>query len=386
MILLITSLLLLLPYAVLIMYYRQSWLELEPYNYKKEPQKNTTFISVIIAARNEEKNIGPCINSIMKQAYPADLFEVIIADDHSTDSTAAIVTSYRQTNIRLIMLSDFTGNENLNSYKKKAIETAISLAKGNLIVTTDADCMVQPDWLETIASYYENTGSVFIVAPVAYIDSLPSEPIFKKLLKIFQSLDFMTLQGITGASVYKRIHGMCNGANLAYEKKAFQEVGGFKGIDNIASGDDMLLMHKIQKLYPDKIAYLKSTNVIVQTQPAATIKEFINQRIRWASKADRYPDIKITTVLFLVYFFNAWIIFMAVYSIFHLQSLYIFLLLLITKIIVELFFVYPITGFFKKRKLLWWFIPFQPFHLFYILVAGWLGKFGSYTWKERKVK
>ncbi len=386
MILLITSLLLLLPYAALIIYYRQSWLELKPYNYEKEPQKNSTFISVIIAARNEEKNIGACIDSIMKQTYPADLFEVIVADDHSTDSTAAIVTSYSQTNIRLIKLSDFTNNENLNSYKKKAIETAISLAKGNLIVTTDADCMVPPEWLKTIASYYENTGSVFIAAPVAYIDSLRSGTVFKKLLKIFQSLDFMTLQGITGASVYKKIHGMCNGANLAYEKKTFQEVGGFKGIDNIASGDDMLLMHKIQKVYPGKIAYLKSNNVIVQTQPAETIKEFINQRIRWASKADRYPDIKITTVLFLVYFFNAWICFMAVYSIFHLQAFCIFFLILIAKVIVELFFLYPVAGFFKKQKLLWWFIPFEPLHIIYILIAGWLGKFGSYTWKERKVK
>ena len=185
-------------------------------------------------------------------------------------------------------MADFIKIENPNSYKKKAIETAIGLAKGSLIVTTDADCIVQPEWLKTIASYYENSGAVFIAAPVVYNDPSPGDSFFKKFFKIFQSLDFMTLQGITGASVYKKFHNMCNGANLAYEKKVFHEVGGFEGIDNIASGDDMLLMHKIQKLYPDKIKYLKSTNVIVQTQPAETVKEFINQRIRWASKADKY--------------------------------------------------------------------------------------------------
>jgi cellulose synthase/poly-beta-1,6-N-acetylglucosamine synthase-like glycosyltransferase len=385
MILLLTSLLLLLPYAVLIISYRQSWLKAESYQPENRNQ-NTTLITVVIPARNEEKNIGHCIESILLQTYPIQLFEVIIVDDNSIDSTSAIVNSFTQKNISLIKLSDFAGNENLNSYKKKAIETAISLAKGNLIVTTDADCIVPPEWLKTIASYYENTGSVFIAAPVVYTDVLPNDSEFKKFFKIFQSLDFMALQGITGASVYKKIHNMCNGANLAYEKKTFYEVNGFEGIDNIASGDDMLLMHKIQKKYPDKIRYLKSTNVIVQTQQSETIKEFINQRIRWASKADRYPDIKITTVLFLVYFLNAWIFFIAVYSFFFSRSFYLFLLLFTVKTTVELFFLFPVAKFFGKQKLLWWFIPSQPFHIIYTLIAGWLGKFGSYTWKERKVK
>ena len=385
MILLLISLLLLLPYAVLIISYRQNWLKAESYQPENRNQ-NTTLITVVIPARNEEKNIGHCIESILLQTYPIQLFEVIIVDDNSIDSTSAIVTSFNQKNINLIKLSDFAGNEDLNSYKKKAIETAISLAKGNLIVTTDADCIVPPEWLKTIASYYEDTGSVFIAAPVAYTDILPADSAFKKFFKIFQSLDFIGLQGITGASVYKKIHNMCNGANLAYEKKTFYEVNGFEGIDNIASGDDMLLMHKIQKKYPDKIRYLKSTNVIVQTQQAETIKEFINQRIRWASKADRYPDIKITTVLFLVYFLNAWIFFIAVYSFFFSRSFYLFLLLFTVKTTVELFFLFPVAKFFGKQKLLWWLLPSQPFHIIYTLIAGWLGKFGSYTWKERKVK
>lgn len=387
MILLLISLLLLLPYVMLIIYYRQSWLRLKEYNVPKEKlRESTTLISVVIPARNEEKNIGPCIESIKKQTYPIDLFEVLIVDDYSVDSTAAIASSFNQKNIRLIKLSDFTANVNLNSYKKKAIETAIDLAKGNLIVTTDADCIVKPEWLKTIASYYEESGAVFIAAPVAYADVSATESISKKFFKIFQSLDFMALQGITGASVYKRIHNMCNGANLAYKKKVFYEVNGFEGIDNIASGDDMLLMHKIQKIYPGKIRYLKSTNVIVQTQQSETIKDFINQRIRWASKADRYPDIKITAVLFLVYFLNAWIFFIAFYSIFYAEYYYLLLLLFTVKTAVELFFLFPVTKFFEKQKLLWWFIPSQPFHIIYTLIAGWLGKFGSYTWKERKVK
>jgi cellulose synthase/poly-beta-1,6-N-acetylglucosamine synthase-like glycosyltransferase len=384
---LLISLFLLVFYAVLIIYYRQSWLQLKSYPpVAGKSIKHSTFVTVVIAARNEEKNIGSCIESIIKQTYPDNLFELIIVDDNSNDSTAIIAHSFDKTNISVISLKDFSGNENLNSYKKKAVETAIGLATGSLIVTTDADCVVHEEWLQTIASYYEEFGPAFIAAPVVYTNPLPGDSHFKKFLKIFQSLDFIMLQGITGASVYKKFHSMCNGANLAYEKKAFKEAGGFEGIDNIASGDDILLMHKIQKIYPDKIMYLKSANVVVQTQPSETLKDFMNQRIRWASKADKYPDRKITAVLMLVYVFNAWIFFMALCSFFYLDAFYSFLVLFIMKTIVELFFLFPVAGFFRKQKLLWLFLPAQPFHIMYTLIAGWLGKFGSYRWKGRKIK
>src|SRR5206468_11041876 len=112
-------------------------------------------------------------------------------------------------------------------YKKKAIEIAISKAKGELIVITDADCLVPLTWLSSIVKFYETFNPVFIAAPVTFYEE-------DNFLKVFQSLDFMTLQGITGASVYKKFHQMCNGANLAYQKKIFYEVDGFRGIDKIA--------------------------------------------------------------------------------------------------------------------------------------------------------
>jgi cellulose synthase/poly-beta-1,6-N-acetylglucosamine synthase-like glycosyltransferase len=380
------SIFLLLPYFLLIIYYRQSWLEIEVYQADVNHQVLNTFISVIIPARNEEKNIGTCIESVIKQTYPTNLFEVIIINDYSDDATANIAASYNRSNINVINLADFTGNNILNSYKKKAIEIGISKAKGSLIVTTDADCIVPNKWLETIASYSKKTGSVFIAAPVSFFDLKNEDSILKKFLKVFQSLDFMMLQGITGASVHKKIHNMCNGANLAYEKEAFYKAGGFEGIDKIASGDDMLLMHKIQNLYPDRIGYLKSPNAIVKTRAAATVREFMNQRIRWASKADKYSDIKITTVLILVYLLNLWILALAIVSFFQVDIFYLLIFSFFTKAFVELFFLFPVAKFFKNEKILWWFILAEPFHIIYTLVAGWLGKFGSYTWKGRKVK
>jgi cellulose synthase/poly-beta-1,6-N-acetylglucosamine synthase-like glycosyltransferase len=257
-----------------------------------------------------------------------------------------------------------------------------------LIVTTDADCTMGKNWLLTIAAFYEEYKPAFIAAPVA-IDG-------RSFLGIFQSLDFMTLQGITGAAVYKKKHSMCNGANLAYEKKAFYEVGGFAGIDHIASGDDMLLMHKIYTRYPDRVLFLKSPEVIVTTEAMSSWKGFFNQRIRWASKADTYDDKRILLVLVLVYFFNLLLLLLPITAIFsnatfsmgivNMSIIQYWLLLLILKTITELFFLFPVAVFFNKKKSLWWFPVAQPFHILYTVIAGWLGKFGSYQWKERSVK
>jgi len=344
------------------------------------------FVSIIIAARNEENNIGKCINSLINQSYPQDKFEIIITDDHSTDNTASIINSFQKENIHVINLADFTADTILNSYKKKSIETALKFAIGELIVTTDADCIAPTKWLETLVSFYKEKNPVFVCLPVSFKDPLAEDSFLKKIFKIFQSLDFMTLQGITGASVSEKFHSMCNGANMAYEKKAFYEVNGFEGIDEIASGDDMLLMHKIQKVYPDRILFLKSPEVIMQTTSAETLKAFINQRIRWASKADKYTDKKITGVLMLVYLLNAWIFILGFSSFFFLKAFYLFLIAIIIKTVVELLFIYPVTTFFHQKKLLGWFAPAQPFHILYTLIAGWLGKFGTYQWKGRKVK
>jgi len=371
-------------YTLLILYYWRGWLSIP--EYKVKSQKSKTKITVIIPSRNEEGNIAACLDSVYDQSYPTELFEVLVVDDHSTDETAAIVNSYADKNIRLISLKDFIGDE-LNAYKKKAIEIAILQSNGELIVTTDADCWLPKDWLQTIAAFYEEHGPAFIAAPVAINCS-------NKFIEKFQALDFMTLQGITGASVHKKIHSMCNGANLAYNKNAFEEVGGFAGIDNIASGDDMLLMHKIYKRYPDKVMFLKSKDAIVQTAAVRSVQEFFNQRIRWASKADKYDDKRIFAVLLLVYLVNVLLLLLPAIAFFYQRPLVsgqwslikIWLFLLCLKTISELIFLYPVATFFNKQKMLWQFPLMQPFHILYTVIAGWLGKFGTYKWKGRQVK
>ena len=184
------------------------------------------------------------------------------------------------------------------------------------------------------------------------------------------------------------MHSMCNGANLAYSRQAFNAVNGFKNIDAIASGDDMLLMHKIFQQQPQAVHYLKSNDVIVQTAPVHTLKEFFNQRIRWASKADKYDDKSIFWVLLTVYLLNVLLLILPIISVVMQQWNVAFytLLLIVIKTVFELIFLLPVAAFFKQRSLLWAFPLAQPFHIIYTVIAGWLGKFGSYQWKERKVK
>jgi len=362
---------LLVLYSILILYYHAGWRQLKPFS--QTDLDSLIKISVIIPARNEEKNIGKLLSSIEKQTYPKPLFEVIVVDDHSTDNTAAIVNSYSFAKLIKLEL------DNINSYKKKAIETGIVAASGDVIVTTDADCIVQKNWLKTIAAFKENTNAVFIAAPVVMEND-------STLLQTFQTLDFLVLQGITAASVQKRIHNMCNGANLAYERKAFFEVNGFSGIDYIASGDDMLLMQKIAQQFPGKISYLLSKDAIVTTEPPKTWKEFFSQRVRWASKATKYNDIKIFCALFLVYFFNCALLALFITG-FWMNSFWLSLVgILLVKTIIELMFLYPVAKFYNKQNLLPLFPFFQPLHIVYTVIAGWLGLFGSFEWKGRRVK
>lgn len=179
---------------------------------------------------------------------------------------------------------------------------------------------------------------------------------------------------------------MCNGANLAYRKEVFYEVNGFKGVDDIASGDDMLLMHKIWKKHPKKIAYLKSGDVIVETAAAPTLEDFFNQRIRWASKAKYYDDKRIFWVLLLVYLFNFFFLVLTVASFFNIKYLYTLLILWVLKTTIEFPFMMSVARFFRRQNLLKYFFFFQPLHIAYTIVSGFLGSFGKYEWKGRRVR
>lgn len=372
---LLLTLLLLIPYSVLLLLYRSWWSKTATLSVPDSFTATTTF-TILIPARNEEKNIVDCLQSIQQLHYPKELIEVVVIDDFSDDAT--VTTAKQFEGVKVIELKELV-KEKINSYKKKAIETGVEKATGNYIVTTDADCTVPANWLRNFAYIIEQQPTVFIAAPVAMKEE-------NSFIKLFQSLDFLSLQGITAASVGAGFHSMCNGANLCYSKEAFYTVAGFKGVDHIASGDDMLLMHKLYSRFPAQVHYCKSADSIVLTNPVETVGEFFRQRIRWASKADKYDDKRIFWVLLLVYLLNVFFVALFIAACFN-GSLWLLLATsLAFKIIVELVFLIPVARFYKKETLLWWFPFAQPFHIVYTVVAGWLGKFGKYEWKGRTVK
>ncbi|HXB94942.1 MAG TPA: glycosyltransferase, partial [Puia sp.] len=365
----------------LIVSYRRVWKTIPLF--VPRHQSAGTKITVLIPARNEQAVISECLQSLARQSYPKDRFEVLVLDDHSTDATTAAVRDFAvggEANglvLRCLPMAEVPQPTDVKAYKKWAIEKGIDTAAGDLIVTTDADCFFHPDWLSTMAACHEEKGAVFIAAPVRIGTRHHS------LLGIFQTLDFITLQGITGAAVSSGFHSMCNGANLAYTRSSFYAAGGFAGIDHLPSGDDMLLMHKIRLHYPDRVSFLKSRQAIVTTRPANGWKEFLHQRVRWASKADSYQDKRVFWILLLVYIVNASFIALFVAAFFNTWWLWVLLLLLVTKTIVEYPFVREVAGFFGQQQLMIYFPVLQPLHILYTVIVGWLGKFGSYDWKGR---
>ncbi len=388
LILLLLFLLFSLSYVGLILYYAISYRQIKNEVKLTHNLQPTTHFTVIIPARNEEENIAKCLQSILNNNYPTQLLQVIVVNDFSTDNTSPIVEGFLHKQIQLLHLKNYATTP-LQAYKKKAIEYAITMANGSFIITTDADCVVPTNWLAAYDNTLQQTNAKFIAAPVNITYS-------NSFIEIFQSLDFMTLQGITATVVHNNQMTMCNGANMGYTKAAFLQVNGFSGIDDIASGDDMLLMHKIAAIYPTKIQFLNSKEAIVQTTPVHTISQFFNQRIRWASKADKYNDKRILPVLILVYFFNVLLILLPIICCFTNTTIVvsnhtiyvwqIWFAVLLSKIIAELIFLYPVASFFNNKKLLLFFPIMQPFHIVYTIIAGWLGKFGKYSWKGRLVK
>ncbi len=342
-----------------------------------------TKVTVIIPARNEEENIIPCLNSILKINYPKDLLEIIVVDDHSTDNTFELINNFskKNTSIKIIRLADFIRKNKNNSFKKIAIQTAIKQAVGDLIITTDADCIAPTDWLELIVSFYETKKPQFIAAPVNF-------HLEKSIFERFQSLDFLGMMGVTGAGIQLGWMNMCNGANLAYTKKVFEAVNGFEGIDHLASGDDILLMQKIAAHFQQGIGFLKNKNATVLTTAKPDINSFISQRLRWATKSANYREWKVTFILSIVFFYCCAIIFSFIaFLFFNIKWSILFLILFLTKLIIDYFFLKQMVTYFNRRDLMKKYCSAQVLHILYIVLIGFFSNIKKqYSWKGRKVK
>lgn len=342
-------------------------------------------ISVIIAARNEQDNIGNLLEHLIVQNYPENRYEIIVVNDFSIDQTVKIIETYTSV-YQNIQLVDLVKKEHCGG-KKCALQQGIAQATGDLIITTDADCFMSPDWLFCIAQRYVQTRVQMIIAPVLFSDTCKPANWFIKI----QALEFISLTGITAGYAALQRPVMCNGANFAYSRRIYQKFNDpFHA--RYPSGDDVLFMLRYKYYQKNEIkkqtdiAYIKSTDAVVYTLPQLTLTGFIQQRIRWTSKSRAYNDPDTIMVAIVVFAIHLTILLLLVASCIN-QSLFIhFVLLFATKLIVDFLFLLRITAFFGKTRLLWWFLPAQIFNFIYICTIAILGQFVSYSWKKRNYK
>ncbi len=235
--------------------------------------------SILIPFKNEEKNLGPLIYSLNQLKYPKQNFEVIFINDHSTDNGAKIIKN--KTKVPYLILDSYKKSL---APKKEALEKGIEYAEFDFIITTDADCIVPQNWLLSYNQFIQQKKPKMILGPVKYKNS-------KKILEQFQLLEFLSLQAFTIGSLKLGYPFLSNGANLGFEKESFIKLGGYKGNKHIASGDDVFLLEKFRKRFPDKIYFLKSPEAIVETLPQEHWKQLYNQKLRWASKSKEIKNV-----------------------------------------------------------------------------------------------
>lgn len=323
-------------------------------------KNNLVKVSVLIAARNEEKNIEKLLESLKKQSFPKELFEVIIVNDHSTDNTDEIINDFINKNKELdvkLLKAEKTG-------KKHAISQALHSAINELIIVTDADCVLNDLWIESIVGFYQEEKCKMILAPVLLS---PAENLFEKM----QVLEHLSLIGSTAGSASIGFPVMCNGANMAYERKAALEVEKFRKDFDIPSGDDMFLLEQFVKCYGhNNVKFLLSKSAVVKTKTCKTIKDFFRQRRRWVSKTKSYTSWKVIVTALIVLFFNLSIISLLV-SAFFVPALWsIYILLTLLKFFIDFPLLKNITNFMNQGSLLKWVLPLEIIYPFYVVFTA----------------
>jgi cellulose synthase/poly-beta-1,6-N-acetylglucosamine synthase-like glycosyltransferase len=325
--------------------------------------------SIIVPFRNEDQNFLTLLNSISGLNYPKKLFEIIVVNDDSDDNSVAVFNKWQSqdTAITSRLLQNIRKS---NSPKKDAIQTAILQIENEWIITTDADCVVKKNWLLAFDTIIQNNYVEMICGSVSINNK-------NGFLNYFQFVDLLSLQGTTIGSFGIGKPFMCNGANFAYTKKLFLELNGFDGNDNIVSGDDVFLLQKAIKLFPEKVSYLKNHESIVFTKPEESWIKLFQQRVRWASKTGHYKSFFGKFLALIVLLMN----FSLITSFYILPSAF-FLLLFAIKFTIDLILLIKTNRFFGNQKFI---LPIfsSLFYPFWCVVVAFYSFFGNFDWKHR---
>jgi cellulose synthase/poly-beta-1,6-N-acetylglucosamine synthase-like glycosyltransferase len=262
--------------------------------------------------------------------------------------------------------------------KKAAIAAGVKLAAGKLILTTDADCEMGPNWVTHMVAYYMEHNPKLIVGPVVYQRE-------RSVIQKFFSLDFVSLVASGAGSVGAKHPFMGNGANLAFQQKVFLEADAAMPGKQFASGDDVFLIQHILKTFGhERVHFIKDAEVLVSTATPRNIGEFFWQRVRWGSKARGYRNFWPVLVSWVVLLFNLLLAAAFAAGFFLPWFLPIYLLYILLKYLIDLPLLYDFLGFSDKRYLRAFVFPFEFVYPFYIVATAIISIFYKYEWKGRR--
>ena len=366
----IISIVVVTTYALLIFSYYSAWRKSPVYEQKKISQQ--VFVSIVVAVKDEAIKIVHLIDLLTKQNYDPGQYEILIINDHSVDETKN-VCSAKVSNHKNFILIDLPNNI---TGKKAAIKYGVLKARGELILTTDADCSMHANWLSTFANFYLDRKDKLIIGPVVLEEQTG-------LINRFFYFDQLSMAASTAGSALLGKPIMCSGANLAFEKGIYEELWSDMA-NNIPSGDDMFLLMAIKKRWPKNIGFIKSVEALVTTQSENGINAYLQQRKRWVAKGKYYTDNLIIGIALLVTGLNLLILLSGISSIFQHQIIYIFIPVFAIKFIVDTLLLKSVSKLYYKRGLRFSYILAQLVYPIYIVFIGFYGIFGSYKWKDRQ--
>jgi len=336
---------------------------------KTNGEKQEFSISLVIAARDEEKRILPCLDSLEKLEYPEDKFEIIFVDDQSSDDTANIIRSYcsKHQNWKIICLEK--KSTKLRG-KKNALENGISQAKGEIIFTTDADCIVPPKWLKIISGYFRPGVSMVL----GYSPLINSKKIYFRILQ-FDNL----FSAIVSAATAKLGYPFTSvGRNLAYRKDAYENVGGFLSLKKFRSGDDIHLTGRFRYNNDGFIDYCAEEETFVKTHIPSTDVEVFQQQVRKNSKTFQLSGWSITMMLTIFFYYFL----LVTIPIFIPSWLTVWIILLFAKFLMEFIPLKKAAKIFKQNNLIHFIPLMQIIYPFYIIIFSIIGTFQFYQWKK----
>ncbi|MFH1942915.1 MAG: glycosyltransferase [bacterium] len=346
-------------------------------NRKTQDEKMT--VSVIVAARNEEDTIARLLADLSAQTYPKDRFEIIVVNDHSEDCTADIVRRFADKDSRIQLLNSETAEHGLTP-KKNALHLGIRKSRGEIILTTDADCRVLPTWIESMVSYF--TPDVGMVVGFSQLSRRGDrQSLFQKI----QAVDFLTLMAAAQGSLNSGWPLAASGQNLAYRRQAFDQVGGFSRIGHRVSGDDILLLQLVHKKTFWKIRFAPSRKGFNTSEPEKTLRDLFNQRKRWTSNGSyqRILNKPFFGYIAATFMLNLSIIIQLPIMFLLSRNPTLPLVVLGFKLLVEWLILWKGCSVVHRSDLLKifpiWFILQIP----YVVLVGLIGTVGGFMWKGR---